>query len=158
MTSARKTQDSEYVTKDMRLAITLQARGARVLENGIYEVDGIYYFTFNNNEVKDDVRAYQTGQDLEVDIQEMWRAYSLFRSLMHDSSKDMRVVVSMLAQGCKPAENGGVSAQGRLLRFKFDGDEAEEAKRNYLENRSIPVSHRDFWKAYSFFKQLLCRV
>jgi len=68
---------AEYITNDMKLCITLDARGN--VPRRIFKQGNIQYYAFDDESAAMDRDAYLRGEELHVSVSDFWRAYDRFR-------------------------------------------------------------------------------
>ena len=96
-----------YLTSNIRLAITLQARGHQVLADGVYkEPAGTVWYTFWNEDVAEDLRAWLEGRELPADLHELWYFYTLFQCVLHGKESDKMIIVSLMILGNRIKDHG----------------------------------------------------
>jgi hypothetical protein len=141
-----------FITKDMRLAVTLVARGHRVLPGGITkDASSFLWFSFPHAEVKQDVQDYRVNKPLEFDIHKALYAYNLFTCALHGIHRDKQTIICLMTLGNDIKDNQIVK-DGKLLQYFFEGDKAKQDASSFLEFRPIEVKHTDFWNAQDFFR------
>jgi hypothetical protein len=139
----------EFTSNNRDLIVTLWALGFRLKPLGVTREYQTLYFTFDATpELQDVVRKYHAGENIDVDLSRMWVAYMLFQNHMHDTSKDRKVVVSMMSLGHKPVAK---SRDGSgTLRYRFS-EIGESDIWKYLSNEPFSVNARKFWLAQRQF-------
>jgi hypothetical protein len=150
MTDKIRETNPDYITDNRDLVVILWALGFRLkLLVGVSRVYRTLYFTFESTpELQEVVQKYHSGESIEVDLTCMWAAHLLFQSHMHDTAKDRRIVVSMMALGHKPVAKSRDAVGILRYRFPIDG---EEAVQKYLSNERFTVDARSFWAAQRMF-------
>jgi hypothetical protein len=149
MTDEIKEANLDYITDNRDLVVILWALGFRLKPLGVNRVYRTLYFTFEATpELREVVQKYHSGKTIEVDLTSLWAAHLLFQSHMHDTAKDRRIVVSMMALGHKPVAKSR-DAVG-ILRYRFPA-EGEEDVLKYLSNKRFTVNARAFWAAQRMF-------
>ena len=73
--------NGEYHTNDMKLCVSMDARGHKILK--IYhDFQGgrpIQFYVFDEAEIAEDRDSYLRGEYMEVDVHDLWRANDRFR-------------------------------------------------------------------------------
>lgn len=70
----------EYTTKDMKLIVTLMARGHTPLSGGVRRSGSTLWFTFDMVDVSLDVQRFLSNCDMEIEAHALWRAWETFRA------------------------------------------------------------------------------
>ena len=78
----RSKGEATWQTKDMRLIVTLLARGHKPIEGGVFVRDNVLWFSFNISDVAQDILCFNSYMEIEVNAHEFWRAWEIFRSYL----------------------------------------------------------------------------
>lgn len=149
---------SEYKPiRDMKLAVTLMARGHHVLD---FAIEGkTVYFHFLADETASDERKFYMRELEPIPTEDILSALQRFRLLLNrveDSFllvSSRECVIALLAAGFKTE---GLQPLEKMLYFKFIWEPViKEYLLDLVNNAGLKISVDDFWREYQYFSDAL---